>query len=119
MGGAEGPFTLETSELRYKGCDQAKAQLHEYLKTIAELILPDLQREVHTNWNEAFNSNTARKSPKWLSQPVAYTPRVAMVMLGWNWGDNWILKAFAHYGFHNLSERAMRRLRAGFVVRQE
>jgi hypothetical protein len=38
--GGESHYTREASEWRYKGCDQTKAQLHEYLKTVAGQILP-------------------------------------------------------------------------------
>jgi hypothetical protein len=82
--GAESHYTLETSPWKSRACDQAKAQVHEHLKAVAELILPQPQRDFRTNWNGAFNSNTARKAPKWLSLPVAYTSRVAIVVLGMN-----------------------------------
>jgi hypothetical protein len=108
--------TLETSE--WKGCEQAKAQLHEHRKTIALLVLPQLQREVHMNWNESFNSNTARKTPKWLSLAGAYTPRMAFV-LSVGTGATRDPEGVRADWLPEMPAMAMRRLRARLVVLQD
>jgi hypothetical protein len=48
--GAETHYTKEESEWKYKGVEQAKAQLREYLKDVAEKVVPFLQKQFHTNW---------------------------------------------------------------------